>query len=60
MRRRWFLITRALVKRREAILIEQEDAAIRAARDDAKTDKERALADSVLRQRAAKRVDNEG
>ena len=36
-----FLITREWVKRRAAILREQEDAVIRAAHDEAKTDEQR-------------------
>lgn len=45
-------ITREWVKRREAILVAQEDAAIQAARDSAATPEERAVVDAVIALRA--------
>jgi hypothetical protein len=42
----------AWVERRDALLRAQEDAAIKAARDDAATDEERAFVDAVLKERA--------
>jgi hypothetical protein len=50
--RHLFPINRDWVLRRAAILREQEDAAIRAARDEAKTDDERAFMDALLQERA--------
>ncbi len=45
-------ITREWVMRREAILVAQEDAAIRAARDSATTPEDRAFVDAVIALRA--------
>lgn len=49
--RRWFRIDCAWIKRREATLITQEDAAIRLARDEAPTPELRAFADHVIERR---------
>jgi hypothetical protein len=48
-------ITGEWVKRREAILVAQEDAAIRAARDDAASPEERAFAEAVIAVRERRR-----
>jgi len=58
--RQWFRLTRDDVARRERILIAQEDAAIRAARDDAKTDEERAFMERVIEERERNRRRAEG
>ncbi len=44
----WFLLTREYVARREALLIAQEDGAMRAARDSAPTDEGRAFMDELI------------
>ena len=48
--RQWFRINRAWIKGREAILRAQEDAIIRAARDQA-TGAERVFMDALVRER---------
>jgi hypothetical protein len=55
---RWrhrFRVTREHVARREAVLLALEDAAIRAARDSAATDEERALVDELIEERERNR-----
>jgi hypothetical protein len=53
--RHWFLIDRDWVERREALLGEQEDAAIRAARDEAETPEDRKYLEGLIAVRTANR-----
>jgi hypothetical protein len=57
--RHWFLIDRARVERREALLIAQEDVAIRLARDEAPTRELRAFVERVIAERERNRRERE-